>query len=152
MSDWRCVDTALHESDTLCFNNPVQLCSASADGAKMDPIQSVPFCFTCKHRDPTWNAPKPRFDNRMASMQISLIDCLAKKTINMEIILAWNSVTGLFFRLRVNTHTANHFIQKSDPAWNDIVYTYLSILLATFNYRVHGTCVPTRAFHRRFAR
>ena len=31
-------------------------------------------------------------------------------------------------------------------------YTCLSILLATFNYRVRGTCVPTRAFHARLAR
>ena len=31
-------------------------------------------------------------------------------------------------------------------------YTCLSILLATFNYRVRGTCVPARAFHARIAR
>ena len=31
-------------------------------------------------------------------------------------------------------------------------YTSLSILLATFNYRVRGTCVPARAFHARIAR
>ena len=31
-------------------------------------------------------------------------------------------------------------------------YTCLSILLATFNYRVRGTAVPTRAFHARLAR
>ena len=31
-------------------------------------------------------------------------------------------------------------------------YTCLSILLATFNYRVRGTWVPTRAFHARLAR
>ena len=46
ISDWGCVYTDLHESDTLCSNNPVHLCSASpGDGdAKMDPVQSVPFC------------------------------------------------------------------------------------------------------------
>ena len=32
------------------------------------------------------------------------------------------------------------------------IYTFLSILLATFNYRVHGMCVPIRAFHARLAR
>ena len=31
-------------------------------------------------------------------------------------------------------------------------YTCLSILLATFNYRVRGTCVAARAFHVRIAR
>ena len=31
------------------------------------------------------------------------------------------------------------------------VYTCLSILLATFDYRFRGTCVPTRAFHARLA-
>ena len=31
-------------------------------------------------------------------------------------------------------------------------YTCRSILLATFNYRVRGTCVPTRAFDARITR
>ena len=35
MSDWRCVYTALHESDTLCSSNPVKLCSALVFGTKM---------------------------------------------------------------------------------------------------------------------
>ena len=34
----------------------------------------------------------------------------------------------------------------------DVFYTCLSILLATLDYRVRGTCVPTRAFHARIAR
>ena len=76
ISDWGCVYTPLPESDTLCSNNPVQLCSASAGGTKMNPVQSVPFCFTRKHRNLIRNAPRPRFDNGMASMQIRLIDCL----------------------------------------------------------------------------
>ena len=33
-----------------------------------DPVQPVPFCFTCKHRNPILNAPKPRFDNWMDLM------------------------------------------------------------------------------------
>ena len=33
-----------------------------------------------------------------------------------------------------------------------MLYTCLSILLTTFNYRVRGTCVATRAFHARLAR
>ena len=44
ISNWGCVYTAPDESDMLCSNNPVQLCSASAGGRKMDPAQSVPFC------------------------------------------------------------------------------------------------------------
>ena len=51
-----------HESNTLCSNDPVQLCSASADGTKMDLVQSVPFCFACKH-NPIRNGPKSRFGN-----------------------------------------------------------------------------------------
>ena len=43
---------APHESDMLCSNNPVQLCSVSAGGTKIDPVQSVLFCFTCEHRNP----------------------------------------------------------------------------------------------------
>ena len=34
MLDWDLVDTALHESDTHCSNNSVQICSASAGGAE----------------------------------------------------------------------------------------------------------------------
>ena len=52
ISDWGCVCTTLCESDTFCYNNPVQLCSTSAGGTKMDPVQSIPFCFTCKHHIP----------------------------------------------------------------------------------------------------
>ena len=70
---------ALHESDTLCSNNPVQLFSTSAGGAKIDPVQSVPFCFTCKHHKPMRNAPKPSFDNRMVLMQMRLTNCLANR-------------------------------------------------------------------------
>ena len=86
ISDWGCAYTALHESDTLCSSNLVQFCFASSGGTKVDPLQSVPFCFTCKHRNPIQNASKPRFDNRMTSMQMELIDCLAnrkKKTASM---------------------------------------------------------------------
>ena len=35
---------------------------------------------------------------------------------------------------------------------NVLKYTCLSIFLATFRYRVRGTCVPARAFHARLAR
>ena len=69
----------------------------------MDPVQSVPFCFTCKHRNPIRNSPKPSFD-RMASMQMRLIDCLEidkennKYDRRNEVILARNGVTGLFFQ------------------------------------------------------
>ena len=63
----------------LCSSSPVQLCSPSAGGTKMDPVQSIPFCFTCKHHNPIRNAPEPLFDNRMASMQMRLIDCLADR-------------------------------------------------------------------------
>ena len=85
-----------------------QLCSASAGATKMDPLQSVSFCFRCKHRNLIRNAPKPRFDNKMASIQMRLIDCLAKGKENNkygrpdEVVWARNSVTGLFSRLRVN--------------------------------------------------
>ena len=121
ISDGGCVYSSLHESDTLCSNNPVQLCSALAGGMKMDPVQSVPFCLTCKHRNPIRNAPKPPFHNRMASMQMRLINCKENNKYGRrnEIIFARNSVTGLFSRLRVNTHTPDRFlylIRESDPA------------------------------------
>ena len=32
-------------------NNPLQLCFPSVGGTKMNPVQSVPFCFTCKHHN-----------------------------------------------------------------------------------------------------
>ena len=79
ISDWGCVCTALHESDTLCSNNPVQPCSTSASGTKVDPVQSIPFCFTCKHCYPVRNAPRPSLDNRMASIQMRLIDYLTSR-------------------------------------------------------------------------
>ena len=79
MSVWGCVYTALRETDTLYSNNLVQLCSASAGGTKMDPVQSVPFSVTSEHRNLIRNNPKPRFDNGMASMQIRLLDCLANR-------------------------------------------------------------------------
>ena len=85
ISDWGCVYTALHEFDPLCSNNPVQFCSASAGGTTKDPVQCVPFCFTCKHHNPIRKAPKPRFDNRMASMQMRLIDCLANRQRKQQI-------------------------------------------------------------------
>ena len=85
ISDWGCVYTALHESDTLCSSNPVQICSASAGGTKMSPVQSVPFCFTCKHRDAIGSTPKPCFHNRMASMQIQLIDFLTNRQRKQQI-------------------------------------------------------------------
>ena len=47
ISDCGCAYTDLHESYTLCSNSLVQPCSASAGGTKMDPVQSIPFCFTC---------------------------------------------------------------------------------------------------------
>ena len=58
ISDWGFVYTTLLESDTLCSNNPVQFCSASASGTKMDRVQSVPIRFTCKHCTSVGNAPK----------------------------------------------------------------------------------------------
>ena len=91
----------------------------------MDPIQSEPYCFKCKHRNPIRNARKPCFDNGMASMQMRLIDCLANIKENNkygrrnEIILAQNSVTGLFSMLRVDTHTPERFlyrVQERNPA------------------------------------
>ena len=85
MSDWGCVYTTLHESDALCSNNPAQLYSASAGGTKMNPVQSVPFRFTCKHRNPIRNVPKPRFDNRMASMQMRLTNCLVNRQKKQQI-------------------------------------------------------------------
>ena len=119
-----CVYTPLHEFDTLCSNNPVQLCSASAGGTIKDPVQCVPFCFTCKHHNPIRNAPKSRLDNRLASMQTRLIDFLANRQKDTkyarrnEIILERNSVPELFSRLRVNTNTPECFsyrIQESVP-------------------------------------
>ena len=85
MSDWGCVYTALRESDTLCSNNPVQLCSASASSTRMDVVQSVPLCFTFKHSNPIQNAPKPCFDNKRVSMQMRLIDCLANRQRKQQI-------------------------------------------------------------------
>ena len=79
------------------------------------------LCF----RDPIRNAPKLCFDNRIASTQMKLIDCLANRQINNKygrrnkIILARNGVTGLLSRLHVTTHTPERFlywIQESDPA------------------------------------
>ena len=113
ISDWACVYTVLHAFDTPCSN--------SAGGMKMDPVQSVPFRFTC---NPIRNTPKLRFDNRMASMQMRFIDCLTNRErkglrcTRNEIILARNNVTGLFSRLRLNTHTLERFlyrVQESDP-------------------------------------
>ena len=83
----------------------------SAGGTKMDLAQSIPLCFTYKHRNPLQNAPKHCFDNRMASMQMRLMDCLTDRPeqrkqqiwYHDEIILVQNSVNGLFFRYRVNT-------------------------------------------------
>ena len=76
----------------LCMNPirsaptiPYNFCSESACGTKMNPVQSVPFCFTCKHRNPIHNALKPRFDNRMALMQMRLIDCLANRQRKQQI-------------------------------------------------------------------
>ena len=57
---------ALHESDKLCSNNPLQLCFALAGGMKIVPVQSVQFYFRCRHRNPIQNAPRPHLDNRMA--------------------------------------------------------------------------------------
>ena len=131
VSDRGFVYTALLESDTLCSNNPIQLCSPSAGGAKMDPAQSVPFCFTCKHHNLIQNSPKPRFENRMASVQVRLINCLANGQRNNkygechEITLIRNSVTWLFSRLHLNTHTPErclYQIQESDLAWKVIRY------------------------------
>ena len=80
----------------------------------------------CKHRNPIQNAPKPQFDNRMASMEMRLIDFLANMQRKQqiygrcnEIILIQNSVPGLFSRLRVNIHTPERFLyrfQENDPA------------------------------------
>ena len=76
--------TTLHDSDMLC-NNPAQLCSASAGRRKMDPAQSVPFCFRCKHRNSIRNAPKLRFDNRMASVRMRLINWLTNRQRKQQI-------------------------------------------------------------------
>ena len=98
ISDWGSVYTTLHESDTLCSSNLIQLCSASAGGTKMDPVQTpVQFCIRCKHRNPIRNAPKPRFDNRVASMQMRLIGRQAKKTINMVDVIKsfWHEIVSL---------------------------------------------------------
>ena len=76
---------APHESDTLCSNNPVELCSVTAGGTKMDPVQSVPFCFKCEHRNPIRSAPKPSLDNTMVSVQMRLTDCLASRKRKQQI-------------------------------------------------------------------
>ena len=125
ISDWGSVYTALRESDTLCSSSPVQLCTASAGDTKWIRYNPYPFCFTYKHRNPIRNAPKPRFDNRIASTQMRLtIAWQIGKENNKyggsnEIILTRNGATGLFSRLLVNTHTLERFlyrIQESDPA------------------------------------
>ena len=118
VSDWGFVYTALHESDTLCSNNPIQFCSASAGGTKIDPVQSVLFCFTCKHRNPIRNAPKRCFDIWWLQYKWSWsIAWEIGKENNKygrrnEIVLARNSVTGLLSRLRVNTHTPERFLYR----------------------------------------
>ena len=61
------------ESDTLCYHDLVQLCYESAGGTKMDPVQSVPFCFTREDHNPIRNAPNLAL-NKMASLQMRLID------------------------------------------------------------------------------
>ena len=112
ISDWDCVYTALHEFDTLCSNNPEQLCSASAGSTNVNLVQSVPLCFKCKHRNAIRNAPRPRprFDNRMASVQVILsIAWQIGKGNNKygrrnKIILARDSVPGLFSSLCINVY------------------------------------------------
>ena len=62
MINWGFVYTArdtaldLHEHNTPCYNNLVQLCSTLAGAVKSDPLQSILDCFTCKHRNPVRNA------------------------------------------------------------------------------------------------
>ena len=48
--------TAQRESNALCFNNSVQLYSASSSGTESDPVQSILVRFTCKYRNPISNA------------------------------------------------------------------------------------------------
>ena len=84
----------------LCSSNLVQLCSPSAGGTKMNQVQSLPFCFTCKHRNPVQNALKPRFDNRMASNAHEgdrLFGTQAKKTRNIIDVmkLFWHKIVSL---------------------------------------------------------
>ena len=71
-------------STRIRYALPQQSGTASAGGTKMDP-QSVPLCFTCKHRNLIWNAPKLRSYNRMASMQMKLIDWSANRQRKQQI-------------------------------------------------------------------
>ena len=131
MWDWGCVYTVLHESDTFCSN--------------MDPVQFLPFCLTCKHRNPIRDAPKPRFDKRMASMQMRLIDCLAKRKKNKnkygirdEIILARNSVTGLFSRLVLQSVFVSDSGQRSGMKSNP------TSCKPGFTCYKNGSCIPNQ--------
>ena len=97
---WGCVYTALRESYMLCSNNPTQLCSASPGGTKIDQVQSVLLCFTCKHRNPIRNAPKSRLDNRIGfnvNEVDRLLGKLAKKTTNMVGLMKffWHEIVSL---------------------------------------------------------
>ena len=48
-------------------------------------LQSIQFCFTYKHCNPIRNALKLQFDNRIASTQMRLIDCLASRQRKQQI-------------------------------------------------------------------
>ena len=97
--EWGFVYTALHESDTLCSNNPVQFCSASAGGTKIDLVQSVLFSFMCKHSNQKRNAPKPCliYDGLNTNEVDQLLGKLAKKTTDMVDVmkLFWHEIVSL---------------------------------------------------------
>ena len=51
----------------------------------------------------------------------------------------------------LNLYSVETLLTRMNHYASELYYTCLSILLATFNYRVRGTCVPTRPFHARLA-
>ena len=73
MSDWGLVYTALHESDALLQQSSTILLRISRwyenESGK---TRNVLLNMVIRHE----NAPKSCFDNRMASMQMRLMDCL----------------------------------------------------------------------------
>ena len=110
----------------LCSNDPVQLCSASADGTKMDLVNL--YCFVSRVNIIRYEtAPN-------LALVIRWLQCTwgwqiawqrGKENYKYggrnEIILARNCVTGLFSRLRVNTHSPERLLYRIQE-WKVIRY------------------------------
>ena len=113
---WGYAYTAVRESDTLFSNNPVQHWYASAGGIKMNPYRFV-SCVNIV----IWNETLPNLVLIIGWLQCKWGWSIAWQTgkennkdgRRNEINLARNSVTGLFSRLRVNTHTPERFLYRS---------------------------------------